>query len=85
MKKRGDLAHLGTEKFLQLAGFKATTVPYQGEVLALNALLAGDLTGVFISPALSGPQLQAGTVRALAATSRRSAALLKVTMPENEM
>jgi tripartite-type tricarboxylate transporter receptor subunit TctC len=72
----GTPQHMATELLRQRAGFAATQVPYQGSAPVITALLAGDVGFVIENQALVLPQVEGGTLRALAVTSpTRSAAL----------
>lgn len=64
----GDTLRLAGE-LLQAGGdFEMTIVPYGGGGPALNALMGGQ-TELMISPiSIAGPQIEAGTVRAIAVT-----------------
>jgi tripartite-type tricarboxylate transporter receptor subunit TctC len=66
----GAANHLVTELFSSKAGLKMVHVPYRGTALAVTDLLAGQLTMVFADPVSALPHIQAGTLRALAVTSK---------------
>jgi tripartite-type tricarboxylate transporter receptor subunit TctC len=66
----GGANHLVTELFSSRAGLKMTHVPYRGTALAVADLLAGQVTVVFADPVSALPHLQAGTLRALAVTTK---------------
>ena len=61
--------HLVVELFSQRAGIKLQHIPYRGGAPAVLAVVAGDTQFTVISPLASLPQIQAGTLRALAAGS----------------
>ncbi len=66
----GAANHLVTELFDSKAGLKMTHIPYRGTALAVTDLLAGQVTMVFADPISALPHMQAGTLRALAVTSK---------------
>jgi tripartite-type tricarboxylate transporter receptor subunit TctC len=61
--------HLVTELLSGRAGIKMQHVPYRGGPPAMLALVQGDAQLSVISPLIALPQIQAGTVRAIAAGS----------------
>jgi tripartite-type tricarboxylate transporter receptor subunit TctC len=71
----GGANHLVTELFSSRAGLKMIHVPYRGTALAVADLLAGQVTVVFSDPVSALPHLQAGTLRALAVTSKERSAV----------
>jgi len=66
----GAANHLVTELFSSKAGLKMTHIPYRGTALAVADLLAGQVTMVFADPISALAHIQAGTLRALAVTSK---------------
>jgi tripartite-type tricarboxylate transporter receptor subunit TctC len=66
----GAANHLVTELFSSRAGLKMIHVPYRGTALAVADLLAGQVTMVFADPVSALPHMQAGTLRALAVSSK---------------
>lgn len=72
----GSTQHLTAKLFEARAGIDALVVPYKGSPAVLTALRAGeiDIAVEIIGPML--PQLQAGTVRALAVTGAQRHPLL---------
>jgi tripartite-type tricarboxylate transporter receptor subunit TctC len=66
----GAANHLVTELFSSKAGLKMTHIPYRGTALAVADLLAGQVTMVFADPISALPHIKAGTLRALAVTSK---------------
>ncbi len=66
----GAANHLVTELFSRKAGLKMIHLPYRGTALAVADLLAGQVTMVFADPVSALPHLQAGTLRALAVTTK---------------
>jgi tripartite-type tricarboxylate transporter receptor subunit TctC len=67
----GAANHLVTELFSSKAGLKMVHLPYRGTALAVADLLAGQVTMVFADPVSALPHMQAGTLRALAVTSKQ--------------
>jgi putative tricarboxylic transport membrane protein len=66
----GAANHLVTELFSSKAGIKMTHVPYRGTALAVADLIGGQVDVVFSDPISVLSHLQAGTLRALAVTSK---------------
>jgi tripartite-type tricarboxylate transporter receptor subunit TctC len=66
----GAANHLVTELFDSKAGIKMTHIPYRGTALAVTDLLAGHVQVVFADPITALPQLNSGTLLALAVTSK---------------
>jgi tripartite-type tricarboxylate transporter receptor subunit TctC len=66
----GAANHLLTELFSSRAGLKMIHVPYRGTALAVADLLAGQVTMVFSDPVSALPHIQAGTLRALAVSTK---------------
>ncbi|MDJ1159875.1 tripartite tricarboxylate transporter substrate binding protein [Chelatococcus sp. SYSU_G07232] len=67
----GTSLHLSGELFQRMAGVKLTHVPYRGSAPALNDLMGGRVDVIFDNITSILPQVQGGTVRALAVTSAR--------------
>ncbi len=66
----GAANHLVTELFDSRAGIKMTHIPYRGTALAVADLLAGQVQVVFADPVSALQQINAGTLLALAVTSK---------------
>jgi tripartite-type tricarboxylate transporter receptor subunit TctC len=66
----GAANHLVTELLDSKAGIRMTHVPYRGTALAVADLIAGQVQVVFADPVSALPQINAGTLLALAVTSR---------------
>ena len=66
----GSAPHLAGELLKVMAGIDTVQVFYNGAAPAQRALLAGEVTMLFDSPATWIPQIQAGKVRALGVTTR---------------
>jgi len=62
--------HLCTELFDNKAGIKMTHVPYRGTSLAVADLIAGQVQVVFADPVSALAHVKAGTLIALAVTSK---------------
>jgi tripartite-type tricarboxylate transporter receptor subunit TctC len=62
----GSQAHFTTELLSQRAGIKMQHVPYRGGAPAMQAMITGEAQFSVISAQLSLPQIEAGTVRAIA-------------------
>ena len=77
----GTSLHLSAELFKSSSGTFITHIPYRGAAAAVTALIAGEVDMMFENlPSVLG-QIQAGTVKALAVTTRqRSKALTAVPM-----
>jgi putative tricarboxylic transport membrane protein len=67
----GAANHLVTELFSGKAGIKMAHVPYRGTALAVADLIGGQVDLVFGDPISVLSHLQAGTLRALAVTSKQ--------------
>jgi tripartite-type tricarboxylate transporter receptor subunit TctC len=72
----GSGNHLVMEHFLSLSGARMTHVPYKGGILALNALLTGEIDATFDPIVTTLGQLKSGRVRPLGVSSAKRAALL---------
>ena len=68
--------HLAIEQLMSLAAFKMTHVPFKGGVLALTALMSGEIDVAFDPLITTLPQLKSGRIRALAVSTSKRAALL---------
>src|SRR5262249_55580154 len=64
----GSASHLGAELFRSMAGVDIMRIPYKGQGLAINDLLAGQLQLMFTSAPVSA-YMTAGKLRALAVCS----------------
>lgn len=72
----GSGNHLVMEHFLSMSGARMTHVPYKGGILALTALVTGELEVVFDPMVTAIAQLNTGRVRPLAVSSAKRATLL---------
>ena len=66
----GAANHLATELFDSKAGIRMTHIPYRGTSLAVTDLIAGQVQLVFADPVSALAQVNAGTLIALAVTSK---------------
>jgi putative tricarboxylic transport membrane protein len=66
----GASNHLVTELFDSKAGIKMTHIPYRGTAPAVADLIAGQVQVVFADPVSALPHVKAGTLLALAVTSK---------------
>jgi putative tricarboxylic transport membrane protein len=66
----GSSNHLVTELFDNQAGIRMTHIPYRGTALAVADLIAGQVQVVFSDPVSAMAQVRAGTLVALAVTSK---------------
>ncbi|HEV7914500.1 MAG TPA: tripartite tricarboxylate transporter substrate-binding protein, partial [Albitalea sp.] len=66
----GTTAHLGGELFKAMTGTDMLHVPYRGATAAITDLIGGGIQMMIINTPVSGPQAQAGRVRALGISSR---------------
>jgi tripartite-type tricarboxylate transporter receptor subunit TctC len=66
----GAANHLIAELFDSRAGIKMTHIPYRGTALAVTDLLAGQVQMVFADSVTALPHMKAGTLIALAVTSK---------------
>ena len=67
----GSLVHLATELLKKRAGVELVHVPYKGSAPALNGLLAGDASAMFVNLLSAMPLVKAGKLRALATSPAR--------------
>jgi len=65
----GTTAHLGGELFKSMTGTDMLHVPYRAATAALTELIGGGVQMMIINTPVSGPQAQAGRVRALGISS----------------
>jgi len=65
----GSVSHLGAELFQAAAGIKLVEVPYRGAAPAMTDLLGGTLDALFGDGPTVISHIQAGKIRAIAATS----------------
>jgi len=64
----GNGQHLAAELFKARAGIDMVHVPYKGAGPALTALVSGEVQVMFMTPPLSLPYIEAGTIRAIGYT-----------------
>lgn len=64
----GQSNHLSLELFNTAAGIKLTHVPYKGSAPAMNDVMGGSLTCMFVDALTATPLVTAGKLKALATT-----------------
>lgn len=72
----GTSTHLAGELLKKLAGFDMSAIPYKGGAPAINDLLGGQIPMSFNNAPEALGQLAAGTLRALAVTTRKRSPFL---------
>lgn len=72
----GNSAHLAAELFKRATGVDMVHVPYKGNALAMQDLIAGNIQVLFDPVQTSIPQIENGKVRPLAVTSKERFAKL---------
>lgn len=72
----GSAAHLAMEQLKARAGIALEHIPYAGFPQIAAAIIAGQIQAAFMVPAIAMPQVQAGRLRILAATTTGRTALL---------
>lgn len=65
----GTTAHLGGELFKSVTGTQMLHVPYKAATAAMTDLISGQVQMMIVNSPVSGPQAQAGRVRALGISS----------------
>ena len=65
----GTTAHLGGELFKSVTGVQMLHVPYKAATAAMTDLISGQVQMMIVNSPVSGPQAQAGRVRALGISS----------------
>ena len=72
----GTVTHLANELLQQEAGIRLLHIPYHSTSNSLTDLMGGQINSIFGDAVTLKPQLQAGTIKALAVTSTRRSPLL---------
>ena len=67
----GTTAHLGVELFKAMTGVHMLHVPYKAAASAMNDLIGGGVQLMMANTPVTGPQAQAGRVRAIGISSPR--------------
>jgi tripartite-type tricarboxylate transporter receptor subunit TctC len=67
----GTTAHLGGELFKFMTGTQMLHVPYKAATAAITDLIGGSVQLMIVNTPVSGPQAQAGRVRALGISSAK--------------
>jgi tripartite-type tricarboxylate transporter receptor subunit TctC len=78
-------SHVIAELFNQVAGIKATHVPYKGTTPAIQALIAGESHYIFNNIGVSQPHVASGRLRGLAVTGEKRSPVLPDVPTMNEM
>ena len=68
----GSLPHLNVELLKSVAAIDLTHIPYKGNGLAVQALMAGEVDLTFVDTSSIMPLVRSGAVRALMVTGHRS-------------
>ena len=74
----GGANDLVTEMFSSMAGIKMVHVPYRGTAPAVMDVIGGQVTLVFSDPVSALSNVKAGTLRALAVTSKERSPVFRV-------
>ncbi|WP_431798410.1 tripartite tricarboxylate transporter substrate binding protein (plasmid) [Cupriavidus metallidurans] len=72
----GSTAHFAGELLWYAVGAKIVHVPYKGSAPAMNDLIGGQIPLAIDTVTAAAPQIKAGTVTAIAVTTKRRSALL---------
>lgn len=72
----GTPGHFGAEMLAEAGGFKVEPVHYRSTGDAVQAIIAGQVQGAFLTTAMARPQILAGRMRGLAITGSQRSALL---------
>jgi tripartite-type tricarboxylate transporter receptor subunit TctC len=72
----GTPPHLAGELFKSMAGVDIVHVPFREANAALNAVMAGSAQMTFAIASIAQAQIEAGTVRGIAVTSKQASALV---------
>lgn len=72
----GSPGHFGAEMLADAAGFKVEPIHYRATGDAVTGIVAGDVSGAFVSTALGVAQIKGGKMRALATTAPQRSTLL---------
>jgi len=72
----GTPPHLAGELFKSMAGVDVVHVPFREANAALNAVMAGAAQMTFAIASIAQAQIEAGTVRGIAVTSKQASALV---------
>ena len=67
----GTSQHLSGELFKNMAGIDMVHVPYRGSAPAIQDVMGGQVTMMLDTMIVAGPQIKAGTVKALGVTSTK--------------
>ena len=78
-------SHVIAELFNQVAGIRATHVPYKGTTPAIQALIAGETHYIFNNIGVSHPHVVSGRLRGIAVTGEKRSPVLPDMPTMNEM
>jgi tripartite-type tricarboxylate transporter receptor subunit TctC len=67
----GTTSHLSIEMLKQLAGVKATHIPFKGGGPSMVSVVSGETDFLFATGPVAAPQVKAGKVRGLAVTTAK--------------
>jgi tripartite-type tricarboxylate transporter receptor subunit TctC len=67
----GTTSHLSIEMLTQMAGVKATHIPFKGGGPSMISLVSGETDFLFATGPVAAPQIKAGKVRGLAVTTAK--------------
>jgi len=67
----GTTSHLSIEMLKQMAGVKATHIPFKGGGPSMISLVSGETDFLFATGPVAAPQIKAGKVRGLAVTTAK--------------
>lgn len=81
----GSASHLSMAMLEHEGGINLAHIPYSGFPQIISAVIAGDIHGTFMVPAIAMPQVNAGKARALAVTSLTASDLVPGLAPVAEM
>jgi tripartite-type tricarboxylate transporter receptor subunit TctC len=67
----GTTSHLSVEMLTQMAGIKATHIPFKGGGPSMISVVSGETDFLFATGPVAAPQIKAGKVRGLAVTTAK--------------
>ena len=81
----GTTSHLSIEMLTQMAGVKATHIPYKGGGPSMVALMSGETDLLFATGPVAAPQIKSGKVRGLAVTTAKKSSTFPALPPMNSV
>ena len=72
----GSPGHFGAAEFAEQAGVKVEPIHYRSTGDAVSAIIAGDVSGAWVSTGVASAQIKGGRARALATTARNRSPLM---------